>query len=386
MKNIFYTACAALACWSCGHQNNVKIIGTIKQADKQKIYLEQVNVDQTLLIDSTKTDKNGHFTFRTHTATPTFYNVKFGPKERITFIAAPEEKIELSGDLEGLAQNYWVEGSEHALWIKLLNFQLHHTQTIMDSLKKTYAALPQGKEYDGQRQQINADWDSAVQKQIRFSKDFILKHAISPASYYALYQKFDPDHFILTPETDLHAYKVVASSMQAMYPKSQYTLALLKHLDQINKNIQSEKIRRLIASSSNTLPEIRLTDSQGDTLALSEVKSRLTVLDFSVLSARDAAGYIREMKKVYHRFRGRGVQIYQVCLDPNKLLWEKNRKEAGIDWICVWDPEGLRSKAAKSWNIQTIPANYIINSKAEIVGKNLYGQRLEERLNDLLKQ
>jgi len=37
------------------------------------------------------------------------------------------------------------------------------------------------------------------------------------------------------------------------------------------------------------------------------------------------------------------------------------------------------------WNIQRVPANYIINPKFEIVGKNLAGQRLEDRLNDLLK-
>lgn len=40
---------------------------------------------------------------------------------------------------------------------------------------------------------------------------------------------------------------------------------------------------------------------------------------------------------------------------------------------------------AQMWNIQHVPANYIINPKFEIVGKNLAGQRLEDRLNDLLK-
>ena len=341
-KNIRSSVFVLLALAACTSKNNVKITGEIKEAENQKVYLEQLNVDQAVIIDSTKTDRYGHFTFKTATSLPTFYNVKIGPKEFITFIAEPEDHIELSGTLNGLSQNYWVDGSENSLWVKLLNFQLNNTHVMMDSLKKSFAALP--AEATSERQKIAAAWDSIVNKQINFSKDFILKHAISPASYYALYQKFDQDNFILNPDNDLHSYKVVASSMKAMYPESQYTKAILNHLDQINKAIQNMKIKQLINNS-----------------------------------------YIQEMKKIYNKFKNRGVQIYQVCLDPNKLAWQSLVKQLDINWICVWDPDGLKSRAAQMWNIQRVPANYIINPKFEIVGKNLAGQRLEDRLNDLLK-
>ena len=72
------------------------------------------------------------------------------------------------------------------------------------------------------------------------------------------------------------------------------------------------------------------------------------------------------------------VEMYQDYIDGKKELRE-------INWICVWDPDGLKSRAAQMWNIQRVPANYIITPKFEIVGKNLAGQRLEDRLNDLLK-
>ena len=75
-----------------------------------------------------------------------------------------------------------------------------------------------------------------------------------------------------------------------------------------------------------------------------------------------------------------------VCLDKNRLLWEEVIKQNKIDWICVWDEGGLQSRAAATWNVKDIPANFIINQKKEIVGKNLYGDRLEDRLNTLLKK
>lgn len=384
-KHIIVSIFAALFLLSCNNKNNVEIKGDIKEARKQKVYLELMNVDNSITVDSTQTDKEGRFKFKTSVATPTFYNIRIGQNEVVTVIADPDSKIELSGTYNNLRNNYWVDGSENSLWIKLLNYQLNNTRAAMDSLKKAYIAQPQGEENNSIRQQLSAEWDSLLVKQIRFSRDFIIQHAISPAAYYALYQKLDKDNYILSPAEDLHSFKVVASSMKAMYPESQYTSAILKHLDEINKAHRQLQVQQLIASSENTLPEIKLPDANGDTVSLSSLKGKYILLDFTVLNSGDAQTYINDLKKVYDKFHGKGLEIYQVCLDPNKLMWEKLVKQYNIKWICVRDPQALQSRAAKVWNIQNIPANYIINKKSEIVGKNLFGRRLEDRLNDIVK-
>lgn len=381
IKNFLIYGLASLTLFSCQHKN-VEITGEIKEAGKQTVYLEQLNVDNIQPIDSAPIDRKGRFTFKTNITTPTYYNIRIGKKETITVIGEPDSKIILSGTLNGLSKNYWVDGSENSLWIKLLNFQLNKTLSVRDSLKKMYIALPAT---DPGRQNLSDQWDSITSKQIKFSKDFILKHAISPAAYYALYQKFDNDNFILSPIEDLHSYKVVASSLKAMHPESQYTAAIMKHLGQINKSIRNQKLQQFIAQSSTSLPEIALPNVQGDTVRLNSLKGKYIVLDFTVLGTKDSKSYIDEFKNIYNKFRHKNVQIYQVCLDQNRLMWEKLVKQYGIDWVCVQDANGLQSKAARSWNIQNVPANYIISPEADVVGKNLYGRRLEERLNDLLK-
>jgi peroxiredoxin len=348
------------------------------------VYLEQINVGYNVTVDSAQTDKDGKFTFKTYVELPTFFNVKVGESGPVTFIASADENIQISGTLEGLEQNYWVDGSENSLWIKLLNFQLNNTLTAMDSLQETFKAIPEDQA--AKRAEVAHAWDSVVNKQINFSKEFILKHAVSPASYYALYQKFNDNSFILDPIEDLHSYKIVASSLKAMYPESQYTKAILQHLDQISNSIQNERIRRIIDNADSNLPAISLPNASGDTIALSDLRGKYIILDFNVLGAKESEGYTQELKKVYNKFRNRGVEIYQVCLDNNQLLWSRLVKQYGITWQCVRDPQGLQSRVAQTWNVQTVPANYIINPKFEIVGKNLTGARLEERLNDLMKQ
>ena len=64
-RNIRSSVFVLLALAACTNKNNVKITGEIKEAENQKVYLEQLNVDQAVIIDSTKTDRNGHFTFKT---------------------------------------------------------------------------------------------------------------------------------------------------------------------------------------------------------------------------------------------------------------------------------------------------------------------------------
>lgn len=370
---------------ACDNDNRVQISGTIENSDKQMVYLEQINVDKVIVLDSTKTSRKGTFQFKTETTYPTFYNLRFQNGSIVTVIGAPQEEIVISGKQPGLANNYWVEGSESSLWIKVLNFQLQNTTALIDTIQRSYQKLPQDKQYDEQRQQLAIRLDSAVNKQIRFTKTFILDHATSLAAYYALYQKFPGGAYILSPETDLHSYKVVASSLKAMYPDSPYTAAILNHLKEINKSIQNQRFQELIQASENQLPEIALPNVNGDTIRLSSMKGKYILLDFTTLSNNGSPAYIREMKTIYNKFKNKGVEIYMVCLTNDVNDWKERVKAYGITWTVVCESDLQGSRALLGWNIKNIPANYIINKKFEIVGKDLTGRRLEERLNDVIK-
>lgn len=385
VKKLLISVLAIVTLFSCSQKDQMKISGEIQNAGKQKVYLEQLNVDQSIVVDSTETNRKGQFSFKKQVTSPTFYNVRIGKNTFVTLVGEPDTHIQLRGNLENLNNDYWVDGSEGSLWLKMLNYQINRTKHTMDSLRNAYNALPEGNAYDSIRKRLSAEWDTVTTQQIKFSKDFVLKHAVSPASYYALYQKFDNDNFILTPEENLHSYKIVASALKAMYPESQYTRAILKHLDLIQKNNNILRLQQLIANSETMLPEIKLPDSEGDTIALSSLRGKFVVLDFSVLGGADGQAYTAEMKKVYDKFRNKGVRIYQVCLDQNRLLWQRLVKQYGITWDCVWDADALQSRIARRWNVRTVPANFIINPQYEIVGKDLTGRRLEDRLNDLLK-
>jgi len=293
MKKLLYFAIVISLIISCS-KNNARITGEIKEASDKKVYLKQLNVDSSVSVDSTTTNSKGQFTLKTNVTSPTFFNINIGKKEMITLFVKPDDKIKVTGSYNDLSKNYEVEGSEGSLWIKELNTKLTSTQFALDSLRKAYIVLPKNESYADKLKEINTVWHSIINNQVKFSKDFILKNAISPVAYYALYQKFTSDEFVLIPENDLHSYKVVATSLKAMYPESQYTKAILKHLGEINLDMRNEKIRELISNSENTLPRIILTDIKGDTITLNSLKGKYIILDFTVLASKDSKQHNQE--------------------------------------------------------------------------------------------
>lgn len=358
----------------------MEINGNISGASKQTVYLEQINVGNTIVIDSLKTNKKGEFTFKSKVENPMFYTVKIN-NENIPLLVKAGEKISIKGNVKKIS-NYSVEGSEGSELIKELNVEKRLNFLALDSLQKLYAALPEDKKFDTERKRISDEWDTVFMRQVRYSRNFIITYATSPVAYYALYQQLPDGSFILDPINENYSYRVVATSMKAIYPESQYTKALLAHFDRIQQEMRNLKMKRFINESGSDLPELQLPNAKGDTVSLASLKNKLIVLDFSALGEEGAEEHYKSLQNTYNKFRSRGVEIYQVCFDKNRLLWQELVSGYGIKWVCVWDETG---SSLRTWNVQNLPSNYILNSKHEIVGKNLFGASLNDRLNDLLK-
>ena len=66
-----------------------------------------------------------------------------------------------------------------------------------------------------------------------------------------------------------------------------------------------------------------------------------------------------------------------ICLNDT---WEWD----GTVWTQVSDLKGWNNEAAAKYNIQSIPQNFLIDPAGKIISKNLRGEDLDSRLNELL--
>jgi peroxiredoxin len=140
----------------------------------------------------------------------------------------------------------------------------------------------------------------------------------------------------------------------------------------------------------NIAPEIKLPTLKGDTVALSSLKGKIVLIDFWGTWCSPCVEEQSELARLYLKFKrsnfsnGRGFEIYGVSLDNKKSNWESGIASKKISWIQVSDLKFWRSPVAKSYNIQELPYNILIDGKGIILAKNLHGNDLEKGIAKFL--
>jgi hypothetical protein len=105
-------------------------------------------------------------------------------------------------------------------------------------------------------------------------------------------------------------------------------------------------------------------------------------------SAADAAQKMFNLdflKGVYEDYRKKGLEIYQVALDPDKATWAKTVKGQNLPWINVCDSRGKASPYVGLYNIPSVPAAFIIADGELVDGEMATEKSFRKRIEQLLK-
>ncbi len=89
--------------------------------------------------------------------------------------------------------------------------------------------------------------------------------------------------------------------------------------------------------------------------------------------------------KLYNDFNGKGLDIIGVSLDKDKDKWVQAIEKDNLKWQQVSNLQYWDDVIAKSYGVQAIPANYLIDEDGTILAKNLYGEELHNKVAELLK-
>jgi len=141
----------------------------------------------------------------------------------------------------------------------------------------------------------------------------------------------------------------------------------------------------------NTAPDIRLPDLKGAPVSLSAFKGKVVLIDFWASWCAPCVKEQPKLAELYKQYKGsvfnngKGFEIYGVSLDNKKAEWESSIKKMNINWIQVSDLKFWTSPVAKTYNIQALPFNVLIDGKGIILAKNLHGNELDQFLRNLLQ-
>ena len=134
-------------------------------------------------------------------------------------------------------------------------------------------------------------------------------------------------------------------------------------------------------------PDLELSDIYGKKVRLSSLAGKVVLLAFWSAELGNSNTLNAELKEVYKKYADAPVafEVYQVAIDTSKPLWISAVQEQQLPWVSVSDLRGRASSSLGLYNVQKLPANFLIDKEGNIVGKDIYGKSLEQKLDELTR-
>jgi len=339
------------------------IHGNLEKINSGTIYLS-IYEDAKTLKDSTSI-KDGKFEFDGFVTAPFFATLTMPEKQNdyFTFYIEPAD-ITISGRADSL-KLLSVKGSPVNEDDKLLNERLKTISKWESANSKIYEAAFAQKNKRVMDSLDEIDNKILVEKR-KVVADFVKEHPSSMRGAMAIMENY--------------RYYAEAKDVEPLY----------NYLSEdIKKSPKGKEIKEMIDVYSTVeigkqVPEIRQQTPDGKELSLSSLKGKYVLVDFWASWCGPCRRENPNVVAAYNQFKDKGFTIFGVSYDSKKDRWIKAIKDDHLDWYQVSDLQGWKNATSDQFGIKAIPSNILLDKNGVIIGKNLFGGKLTDKLAELM--
>ncbi|MDQ6763380.1 MAG: AhpC/TSA family protein [Bacteroidota bacterium] len=148
-----------------------------------------------------------------------------------------------------------------------------------------------------------------------------------------------------------------------------------------NQQIQESKINPI----GSVIKDFSQNDTTGKPVNISSFRGQYVLLDFWASWCRPCRMENPNVVAAYNKFHDKNFTILSISLDQAKPAWLNAIQMDGLNWSHVSDLKGWGNEVAALFQVRSIPQNLLIDPNGKIIAKNLRGEVLESKLNELLK-
>ena len=170
--------------------------------------------------------------------------------------------------------------------------------------------------------------------------------------------------------------------------------ASIKTKNESNQLI-SDRIRQKIESNSNKqkikigmqAPDFTAPNPQGKQITLSEIKGKVTIVDFWASWCKPCRIENPNLVKLYEKYHSKGLEIISVSLERanQKDIWIEAIKKDQLNWYNVSNLKFWTDPIAQTYSVNSIPATFILDENGTVVAERLRGAELEAKIKNLLE-
>jgi len=364
MKKVIYLLILGFLLSSCTSKPHYTLKGKIDGSDSIKFYLQKREAGKTVSIDSAVSRK-GSFTFKGGVVEyPQMVLLVAGNTRKRTSFYLENTDIAVKGSLDSLFKADFTGSKTQDEYKAFINSNkplsdiyskvIVKYQTAGQSGDKTNVVLFKNK------------LDSLETEMTNLQKNFV---------------KNNPHSYITPSIITSLSYEMEADEIESMIDGLDTALTALPQIKTLKERVAVMKA----VSIGKKAPDFTLSDVNGNPVALSsKIGPKLLLIDFWASWCEPCRQENPNVVKVYNEFHKKGFDVVGVSLDHVKDAWIKAIADDKLTWTHLSDLQWWNSAAAKLYAVNSIPANFLLDETGTIIGKNLRGEALHNKVSEVL--
>ncbi len=338
------------------------LTGEIRDYESEWVHLMKREQGQFITLDSTMAEE-GQFAFNGTLELPMLAYLKLeGVQRHVSFFLEPGETA-ISIDTDDPA-NPVVKGSEsHQIYQAFLD----ESKLFDSKMSDVYAAYVEAQKADKKQlmEELEEQFNNLEQERKDYIVRYIKTHSGSVvAAFIALRNLY---------QLELDELEEIRAGIDPAIAASSYVFDLNQRIDRL-RNVQAGK----------KAPDFIMNDTLGNPVALSSLFGNYLFVDFWASWCGPCRAANPNKVAAFKKFHENGLDYIGVSLDTDRERWIKAIHDDGLTWNHVSDLAGWGSEAAGLYAVNSIPSNVLLDPDGIIIARNLKGDDLHKKLEEVL--
>jgi thiol-disulfide isomerase/thioredoxin len=356
-------------------KDNFTISGKITGAGGFRLYVEAPSDRGMIPVSDTLINSDGSFRLNGNVPGLGFFLLRLGENQEniIQVTIEPNNNIGLNTTLEDFKYKPNMSGPS---WTKALNKHQEILRVFENEQRELMA-----NEASASKEEVNAAFIASKSKVEEFARASMINDPSNAYNIVLSMALLPTTSFDQWDATNLKVLEAVAQGFESKYNGQPAAKTIRSQVDRIQS-----AYNQYATTTNGTIsaPEIALKTPNGTELKLSDLRGKVVLIDFWASWCGPCRQENPNVVRLFKKFKNKGFTVFSVSLDEDIEAWKSAIAKDGLIWPNhVSDLKGWKTPLVTSYGFEAIPFTVLINQDGKVIGTNLRGTDLEQKLEEL---